>query len=198
MVEETVGGNSVARSWELLNTWLGDAITRVIVSIVILLIGFIIGNVVGKLLKRVLHEFELDNIWKKATGVKFSIEDVFSTIIKYIIYFLTVVMALNQLGITTTVLYLISAGLIVILIISLFLGIKDFVPNVLAGLFIHQKRIIHVGDTIKVDSIKGRIVHMNLVETRIKTKEGDLIYLPNTLLTKSPVVIVGKKKKPKK
>ena len=74
------------------------------------------------------------------------------------------------------------------------LSIKDFMPNMFAGFFIHQKRFIKEGDIIKVDNIKGKIVHVNLVETTIETKQGDIIYIPNSLLTKKTIVKVKKKK----
>ncbi len=101
-------------------------------------------------------------------------------------------MALSQLGLTTTVLHMISAAVIVIVIISIFLSIKDFVPNFMAGIFIHRKGFVNEGDKIRVKGVEGRIIHLNLVETRIKTKKGDVIYLPNVLLTRNEVVKLKK------
>jgi len=167
-------------------------LTKVVTAVLILLIGFIIGRVLGKLVQRFLHEIELNGILKKAAGIRISVEEIFGLFVTYFVYFIAVVMALNQIGLTTTVLNMISGGVIVILIISIVLGIKDFVPNILAGLFIHQKRFVKVGDTIKVKDVEGKIVYINLLETRVKNKEGDIIYFPNSMLTKSEVI---KKKK---
>jgi small conductance mechanosensitive channel len=76
---------------------------------------------------------------------------------------------------------------IVVIILSMLLAIKDFIPNVFAGLFLHRKGFLKKGDNIIVKDVKGKIIYINLVETRVQTKEGDIIYIPNTLLTKSEV-----------
>ncbi|NQV09066.1 mechanosensitive ion channel [Candidatus Woesearchaeota archaeon] len=187
MVNDTSGG-LIVKSLNMVNDLFTDVVTKIVVAVVILLIGFIIGKIVGRLLQRVLHEFELDNIMKMATGLKISLEELISHFITYIIYFLTVVMALNQIGLTTTLLNIISAGIMILIIIFILLGIKDFFPNVIAGIFIHQKGWIKVGDKIKVKNIEGKVVHVNLVDVRLETKKGDLIYIPNSLIIKNELI----------
>ena len=66
--------------------------------------------------------------------------------------------------------------------------------NMFAGLFIHQKRFIKEGDILKVDNTEGKVVHINLVETKIETKQGDIIYIPNSLLTKKTVMKLKRKR----
>lgn len=167
-------------------------INTIAVTLIILLIGFIIGRLLGKVVQRLLHELEINRILKQATHLKFSVEKVAASFVEYFIYFIAIIMALNQLGIATTILYMIAGAIIIIAILSIFLGIKDFIPNFLAGLLIHRKKFIRVGDTIKVKGVKGKIIHINLVETRIKTKSGDIIYIPNSHLTKEEVIRMKK------
>lgn len=165
------------------------------IAIIIILIGFIIGRVVGRLIQGLFHELELNNILKKATGIKVSFEEIAGRFVSYFIYFATIIMALDRIGITSTILYIIAGAIITIVIISLILAIKDFIPNVIAGFFIHQKRHFKEGDQIKVKDVEGKIVHINLIETRIKTKANDIIYIPNSLLTKNEVKVKGRKKR---
>ncbi len=173
---------------------LSGIFTKLVVAVIIVLIGLIAGKLLGKFIHKLLHEVELNKILRKAAGVKVSAEEMISTFITYFIYFIFIVMALNQLGLTTVVLHMISGAILIIIIISILLSIKDFMPNMFAGLFIHQKRFIKEGDIIKVDNTEGKVVHINLVETKIETKHGDIIYIPNSLLAKKTVVKVKKKK----
>ena len=161
--------------------------TRFAVALVILLIGLILGRVLGRFLKKFLHEIELDKLAKKA-GVKFSLESVLSQILTYIIYFFTVIWALNELGLTTTILNMVSAAALVLIIISFLIAIKDFLPNMIAGFFIYQKGIIKVGDKIKIDKLEGKVSKISLVETEITTKKGDTIFVPNSSITKREFV----------
>ena len=176
----------------LATTFFSKYLTRFVVAVIIILIGFIIARIVGRLLQKILKEIELNNIIKKATHIKINLEEGLSLFATYFIYFITIIMALSQLGLTTTVLNMLSAAVIIIIIISIFLGIKDFVPNLIAGIFIHRKGFVNEGDKIKVKDIKGKIIYLNLLETRVKTRNGDVIYLPNTFLTKNEVVKLKK------
>lgn len=185
-------------------TWLGETsnyvvnllsglLTDLIVAVILVLLGFIIGRVLGKLAQKALHELETDRVLKQTAKIKFSMEKIVGGFVKYFIYFIFIVMALNQVGLTTTLLHMISAGIIILIVLAVFLGIKDFVPNLLAGIFIQRKGMIHLGDYIKVKGIKGKVMNIDLVETRIETGSKDIIYIPNSVLTKEEVVKLKKK-----
>lgn len=162
--------------------------TKFIVAVIILLIGFIIGRIVGRLIQKVLHEIELNKILKKA-GIKLSLETVLSHFTTYFIYFIAIIWALNELGLTTTMLNMISAAALILIIISILLAIKDFMPNAIAGFFIYQKGLIKEGDRIKVDRLEGRVKKISIIETEVETKKGDTIYIPNSTLTKKEVIV---------
>lgn len=167
--------------------WLyNNYFAKLIAAIVILLIGIFVGRFCGNLLKKILNELNTDKILKEG-GVKVPIEEFFGNALKYLIFFAAIIMALNQLGLATTVLYIILIVILIIIIILIILAFKDFVPNVTAGFFIHQKRNLNVGDFISVNDVNGEIITINLVETKIKTKNGDIMYIPNSMLTKNNV-----------
>ena len=162
--------------------------TKFVIAIVIILFGFIIGKVAGKLLQRFLHEIELNNFIKKNIKIKIALEEFLAGFVSYAIYFIAVIMALRQAGLATDVLNILGGAIMVIIILSIFLGIKDFVPNFMAGLSIHKRRFIKEGDKIQVSGVKGKVILVSLVETRIETSSGNLIYIPNSLLVKSEII----------
>jgi len=186
--------SAITQSINFLPEILSSVFTKLVVAVIIVLIGLVLGKILGKFVQKALHEIELNKILKNAAGIKISIEEIISAFVTYFIYFIFIMMALNQLGITTVVLHMISGAILIIIIISILLSIKDFMPNMFAGLFIHQKRFIKEGDVLKVDNTEGRVIHINLVETKIETKKGDIIYIPNSLLTKKTVVKLKKKR----
>jgi len=171
------------------DTLLPPIFTKSVVAIVILLLGFVIGRIIGKLTQKVLKEIELNKIIKRATGIKISLEEILSKFLTYFIYFIFIIWALNELGLTTTILTMISGAVIVIVIISILLAIKDYIPNAFAGLLIHRRRQIKPGDTIKTEGLQGKITRITLVETEIKTRKGDIIYIPNSILTKRKIIV---------
>lgn len=166
---------------------LSSILSDIIVAVILVLLGFIIGRVLGRLSQKALHELEIDRVLKSAARIRFSIEKIVGSFVKYFIYFIFIVMALNQLGLTTTLLYIISAAVILLVVLAVFLGIKDFVPNLLAGIFIHRKGLVKPGDVIEVKGIRGKVISIDLVEARINTGKGDTIYIPNSVLTRDVV-----------
>ncbi|MBT5021561.1 mechanosensitive ion channel [Candidatus Woesearchaeota archaeon] len=173
-------------------------VSKFVVAIVILLIGFILGRFLGKVVYKLLHSFQLNEGLNKLGGMQFQAEELAEGFTTYFIYFITVVMVLQQMGIATTILNMIAGAVILIIILSTFLGIKDFIPNAMAGLVIQSKKVIREGETIKVKGMQGKIIHISLVETKLETNEGDIIFVPNSVITRTSIIKVKVDKKPSK
>lgn len=169
------------------------AVIKAVTALLIIIVCLVMGLLAKKLIKKILHELEIDKILQDE-GVKLPVEDFVATITKYLIYFIGVVWALTEIGLATTILYMLLLVILVLIVIFIILAFKDFVPNMTAGFFIHQKGLIKKGDYIKVKSVEGTVIDIELVETRIKTDEGDLMLIPNSVLTKNEII---KKKPPK-
>jgi small conductance mechanosensitive channel len=165
---------------------IGNQLNNIIGAIVILLIGLIIGIIVKKLLRRILHEIELDKTVKRL-GKDYSLEKRISSLAAYFIYFVALVWSLNQLEIAPVVLYILVGTVLLLLGATFLMGIKDFIPNLIAGIVIHRKGRWKEGKKIKVKGIEGKIEKIGLLEMEIRTEKGDKIYLPNSLLVKSKV-----------
>lgn len=166
-------------------------LSKMIIAVLIFLLGFIFGKLVGRVIRRLLNEIELNKFIKRTTGLSIAIEEAVSLMVSYSIYFFTFVISLDQLGLTSIIFYMLTAALLLILVISFFLGVKDFFPNVMAGLYVHQK--VRVGDNIYLDKITGEVINTDLIQTQVRTKSGDLIYIPNSMLLKSKIKLKRKK-----
>lgn len=164
---------------------------KTVVTILIILAGMIIAKLVSKLIEKALKEIELNKLTENMSGLKINVAKAISSFAFYFIVFVSIIMALNELGITTTVLLVLAGAILIIIIISFALGVKDFIPNFFAAMFIHRKKLVEKGDKIKVKDLEGEVAHIGLNETKLITKEGDEIIIPNSTLVKSEI----KKKK---
>ena len=130
---------------------------------------------------------------EKSTSKKILVDKVLGGTLKYLVFFFGLIMALNQVGIGTTILNIISGAILILVLIITFLGLKDFIPNFTAGIFIHMKGFLAQGDRIRMNDIEGVIQNLGLVETAIKTKQHDTIYIPNSKLIMYEVIKRKKK-----
>jgi len=172
---------------EIFNVVFQGSMTKVISAIVILLLGVLIARFLSKLIKKVLAEIRTDKILREEIGLKIPVEDFLSNITKYLIYFIAIIIALNQLGLTVTVLYIILIIILVVIIILIVLAFKDFMPNLTAGIFNFQKRNFNINDRIEIKGTEGKIIDKNLIEMTIKTKEGDELIIPNSIFMRERI-----------
>jgi small-conductance mechanosensitive channel len=162
------------------------------VAVLVVLIGFILGRIVGRFLTKALHEAEVDSVLKK-TGFNLPFEKGFSAIIKYFFYIAAVIIALDRLGIATTALQVALFGAIILILLIIFVSLRDFIPNAIAGFFAYKKGLLHKGDTIEIQGITGNVENFGLVETEITTKKKERIYIPNSNLLKFKVKVMKTK-----
>lgn len=167
--------------------------TQLVFATLIFILALIVGKIAGKVLEKVLINTGFDQIVKKTTKKEINIGKIIGGIASYVIYFLGFIMALNQIGITTTVLNILSGAILVLVLLVVFLSIKDVVPNIIAGMMIHTKGLIDEGDIIKIHDIEGEIIQTSIVEARVKTKNGDIIFIPNSRFIKYEVTKRAKK-----
>ena len=176
---------------QILDIIVSGSLNRVIAAIVVLLISFLVARFLGNLTARVLKELNTNKILKESFGVRAPVEQVINKGVYYIVLFIGIIIALNQLGLSTIIFYIILTVIAIILISFVILALKDFVPNVFASIWIHQKNIIEVGDYIELKDVSGKVIEINLTETVIESKDKETVLLPNSLLLREKI----KKKK---
>lgn len=65
---------------------------------------------------------------------------------------------------------------------------KDIISNVLAGVLIIIYKPFQVGDQIKIKAYAGNVVSIDLRYTVLNT-EGDMVYVPNSLLFTDAIIV---------
>ncbi len=160
----------------------------IISAFLILILGLVIASIITNILKRLLKEAEIGEIIRKQLKIKIKIEYYIVSLAKYIIYFVTFILLLNQFGIPTLILDVILAVLLVIIIVFIVLAFKDWIPNFVSGLYIYKTQKIKTGDTIIINGVEGKVKEISLIETKILTKKNEVIFVPNSNITKYEVV----------
>jgi small-conductance mechanosensitive channel len=162
-------------------------LNKVILAAIILLIGFVAGRLLGNLAKHLMREVGIDNAARSA-GIKISVGKLLGSIVEYGIYFISLIMALGTLGLDTFVLNLIAGAVILVILLSTLLALKDFIPNMFAGFFIQRRNVLKEGDRVVVDGMDAKVVKTDLMEVKLQTTKGDTIFIPNSVLLKKELV----------
>ena len=67
------------------------------------------------------------------------------------------------------------------------LAAKETLANLFGSLSLLMDRTFQVGDTIKQGEVEGEVVNIGLRSTRVRTKEGYIVSIPNQLMTNAAV-----------
>lgn len=72
-------------------------------------------------------------------------------------------------------------------------AMQDTLGNVLGGLAIQLDNSVQVGDWIRVDDLTGRVCDIRWRSTIIETRNWETVVVPNSMLMKSRVAILGRR-----
>ena len=109
---------------------------------------------------------------------------VLSRLVRALLVFVGVLVALSLVGIDLTVLSVFGGALGV----GLGLGLQRIASNYVSGFIILLDRSLTIGDMITVDKYYGAVTQINTRYTVIKALDGTETIVPNEMLVSSPVV----------
>jgi len=161
LIEEKLGG------------WLDVVISHIpnfIVAVIIAILFSFIARLAGKGMKNVLRR-SLDST---------QIADLMASIFKVIVLSVGVFIALDFMGLKSTVTSLLAGAGIVGLAIGF--AFQDMTENLIAGIAMGIRKPFKAGDVIETDNVFGSVHSINLRNTLIESFYGQLILVPNKIL----------------
>ncbi len=175
---------SLVRYIKLLELFLNN----VVVAVLVFLIGFIIAKLLGRFVERILKEAEV-NRFAPAFLQGVAVDSIVARLVEYVVYVMTIIVAIDRLGLTKAFIYAIALGLFVVFVLSFVFGLKDFLPNFLAGVSIIRKGKFKKGQSVSINGLGGIVQEVGLQEIVILAKNGDKIFVPNSYVVKNKLVV---------
>jgi len=165
-----------------------ENIIKVVTALLILIFGLLIANILNNIIRKLLRDIEINKIIKEQLKINIKVEEIAASVIKYLIYTGTVIIALNKLGFSTRILQIILLVFILLALVFIALAFKDWIPNLVSGFYIIKNKKLLKGDDITINDIKGKVLQVNLIETKIETNNKEIIFIPNSSITKYKVI----------
>lgn len=105
-------------------------------------------------------------------------------ILKYVVYTVAIFFALESTGIDLTLFKAGSAALLV----GLGFGLQHTFNDFVSGIIILFEGTLHIGNIVEIQTIVGRVKHIGLRTSRIETRDGVTIIVPNSKMVMDNVV----------
>ncbi|MDX1616244.1 MAG: mechanosensitive ion channel family protein [Candidatus Promineifilaceae bacterium] len=157
-----------------LSDLLAEAVADLVVSLVVFGLFWLFWRVVNRLLKGLLRRTRLDR-----TATSF-----IETVVKFGYFSIALIYTLGAAGIDT------SAVLASLGIAGLTIGFaaRDALSNVISGVLIFLDRPFVIGDLVEIEDRYGRVDRITLRSTRVVTRDGKMLAVPNTEIINKTVI----------
>jgi small-conductance mechanosensitive channel len=73
------------------------------------------------------------------------------------------------------------------------LSMQDTLGNVIGGMALQVENSVREGDWVRIGDIEGRVREVHWRQTSIETRNFDTVYIPNSVLMKNPVTVLGRR-----
>ena len=143
-------------------------------AILIVIVAKIIATLVGRSLDRVLAAREVDRGLRFAAG----------KITRYVIMVVGVFVAIGTLGIDTRA--IMAGG--AVLLVGIGFGLQKLAENFISCLLVLIERPVKKGDFIDAGGVLGVVEDIGLRATRVTSRDGVQVILPNANLMSSTVI----------
>ena len=101
-----------------------------------------------------------------------------------VIFFVGFFYAMQQVGVSVAPL----VGLLGLFGLALAFAFQEVLENFIAGFFLSARRPFSQGDEITTADLEGVVEDISLRELTMRTYDGELVYIPNGLVWKNPIV----------
>jgi small-conductance mechanosensitive channel len=108
----------------------------------------------------------------------------YTQLISYVIYVIAIVLIIENLGFSITVILAGSTALLV----GLGLGLQDFFRDLVAGFIVLTERTVTAGDIVEIAGEVGQVRDVGLRTTLLLTREDIVLIVPNSKLIQDNVI----------
>jgi len=174
-------GEQLNSAWsnllEKLSEWLNALVVNlpnVLIALLVFVIAFWLSrNLQGwtnKYLKRIIRQP--------------SIRGLIANVVSIITIIIGLLLALSILNLDGTLKSLLAGAGVAGLAISL--ALQGTLANTFSGLFIAIKDEINIGDWIETNDFSGKVIEIDLRNTKIKESDNNVVVIPNNLILENP------------
>lgn len=150
-------------------------ISRVLVAVLIILTAQLLAWVLTQLLMYNYYRRKEVNV-----GSRFAVNQ----LLKYIIYVIAVFIAIESLGVQTTVIW----GGLAALLVGVGLGLQQTFNDLLSGILLLFERTVEVGHVVQFGDMVGTVQRIGLRTSIVETTENITVIVPNSKLVTDSVI----------
>lgn len=149
-----------------------------LIQVIEVIVALVVTYLIAKLVARTLEKFF------ERTPFPQDVERLIVRVSKYAVYIIGVLATISVSGFDLTSV-IIGLGAFSI---AISFAMSTVVQNFVSGVLVQADKAFKVGDEIKVQTFEGKVVKISIRTTVIENKDGDTIFIPNSIFITNPVI----------
>jgi len=149
-----------------------------LIQVIEVIVALVVTYLIAKLVARTLEKFF------ERTPFPQDVERLIVRASKYAVYIIGVLATISVSGFDLTSV-IIGLGAFSI---AISFAMSTVVQNFVSGVLVQADKAFKVGDEIKVQTFEGKVVKISIRTTVIENKDGDTIFIPNSIFITNPVI----------
>jgi len=145
----------------------------ILLAAVILIIAYFINKLIHKAFNKAAEKYSMD----------VSLVSIINRVLTLLVMSFALLIILELLGINTASVLTVlgAAGL------AVGLALKDTLSNIAAGIFLLTQHPYKTGDFVECAGMSGSILEIGLFTTKLRTPQGQDIFVPNNSIIAAPI-----------
>ena len=168
-----------------LQSWVTNVGIKIVIAVIILIISFLVINKISKSIEKKSLDFQKKNGKK----IDHTVYRTLSYVAKTGLKILVVLALIGYLGIDTSAV----SALIASLGVGVGLAVNGTLSNLAGGILLLLTRPFCDGDFISANGYEGTVEDIFICNTKIRTYDNKVVYLPNGKLSSSEIVNYSEK-----
>ena len=148
---------------------------RLAIGVLVLVVCLAVSRVMIRLFNRLL---------KRSKYIETSMHSVLKTMLRIVLYFISVMFAAGAVGIPVTS----FLALFSVVGLAVSLAVQGVLSNLAGGVIILASKPFTLGDFIETDAVSGTVHEIGFLNTRMISPDGKMIFVPNSLLHNSKLI----------
>lgn len=163
---------------EFLKNWLGDtwgvALYKILPTLILIIVSYFAIKFIMRFVKKIVKNSKLPK----------NVHVFACTAVKFLLYFIVILIVCSQLGIDVTSL----VATFSIVGVALSLSIQNSLSNVMSGITLLFTKQFNVDDYIEAGGISGTVMAIGISHCRLKTPDNKEIYVPNSTIVSEKII----------
>lgn len=147
---------------------------KILLGVIVVIIGKIVSNKLKNIFKAAMKRSKMDEMLINFLG----------DLIFYGLFIIFIVVALNTVGLKTTSI----AAVIGAATLAIGLSLQNNLSNLGSGVMILMTKPFSISDTVEIGGVLGVVQSVSIFNTKLKTFDNKVIYMPNSKITSSEII----------